>query len=87
MVVASRRPRRPGRLEQSHARLKHTNLLRLDVLVHALPLQPAGARAFAWTIAFLRRRRAKWAQDEVVELRQHRRRQQVNLQFDLLRAL
>ena len=55
--------------EKSHSCLKHTNLLCLDVLVHALPLQPAGAGALACPWAL--HRRLEGADDEVVELREN----------------
>ena len=82
----SRRRRAGTLLEQCHPLLEDANLLRLDVLIHALPLETAGARALARP-ATLGRRLAHGPDDEVVQLREDRGGECIDLEFDLLRAL
>ena len=72
-------------LERLELLLERAYLLRLDVLVHALPLQPTstGALARAWSLDWWFQR----SDHEVVEFREYRRRKGVNLELNLLGTL
>jgi hypothetical protein len=91
VVVSShrwdRRTLRSAGFEERHALLQLTDLLRLLLFVHALALQATGTRALARTIALGLGWLATRPKDKVIELREDRRWQLVNLQLDFLGAL
>lgn len=78
-------------LEEAHALLELADLLRLDVLVHALALEAASAAALACAVALRSSgsggRLASRPDHEVEELGQHRARQRVNLELNLFGTL
>jgi hypothetical protein len=81
-------------VEKAHTLLERTDLLRLSVLVHALPFEPTGATTLARAVSLRvtgggRRccRAALRPNDEVVELREDGRWERVNFELNLLRAL
>lgn len=73
-------------LEQRNPRFKGSNLLGLNILVHALSLQTARARTFSSARSF-GLGSFEWSDDEVVEFGQDIRWQKVDLEFNLLGAL
>ena len=73
-------------LEQRYPRFKGSNLLGLNILVHALSLQTARARTFSSARSF-GLGSFEWSDDEVVEFGQDIRWQKVDLEFNLLGAL